>query len=222
MLCTNGLTDPLSHPSEDLITLTQNIPSAEIPGVLVQNAVQKGGQDNVTVLTVRMETSDAPSAAKSGQVSEKQKIESLKNIPLFQGISQSPNDLIKISSLLIYQEVAKGTELIREGEASEEMFILLKGQVNVLKDGQVIASIDEGGVIGEIGFFSKIKRTASVIATVPSQLLSLNRKDFYSLLKSDKDLVIQITFGVIQDLSNKVKHGSENLADLKTAVHLGK
>src|SRR6185369_10602388 len=116
--------------------------------------------------------------------------------PIFQGISQSASDLIKISSLLIPRKIRAGEFLIRQGETSEEMFILLKGEVSIICNDQVIAKVGEGRVIGEIGFFNQSKRTATVKATTDLELLVIHRSDFLHLMKHDKDLVMRFSFGV--------------------------
>jgi CRP/FNR family transcriptional regulator, cyclic AMP receptor protein len=80
-------------------------------------------------------------------------------------------DLLHLSAHLPVVEFDPGHVLVREGEASSTIWILLSGEVQVLKGTAVVARIEQpGAVIGEMAALLGTRATASVEATLPSRL----------------------------------------------------
>ncbi|MEO5679644.1 MAG: cyclic nucleotide-binding domain-containing protein [Acidimicrobiales bacterium] len=61
------------------------------------------------------------------------------------------------------RRVAEGTDLIRQGESGDELYLLLDGIVSVAVDGVVLAELGPGAVIGERAQLAG-RRTATVTA----------------------------------------------------------
>jgi CRP-like cAMP-binding protein len=65
-----------------------------------------------------------------------------------------------------------GETIIREGEASEGLFVLLQGKVGVYKRDLSLAEIKQRGtVFGELGLILGIPRTATIQALEPTFVL---------------------------------------------------
>jgi CRP-like cAMP-binding protein len=80
-------------------------------------------------------------------------------------------DLLQLSSHLPVVELDPGHELVREGEVSSAIWILVSGELRVLKGSTVVNRIDRpGAVIGEMAALLGTRATASVAASQPSQL----------------------------------------------------
>ena len=92
----------------------------------------------------------------------------LKHCPLFRGMS--PYQIKKIILLSDMIEFAPGEALVRQGETSTGMFVLLAGSVDVVieRDGTALV-VDRGkpgDLFGEIGFAARdVARTATILAT---------------------------------------------------------
>ena len=87
-------------------------------------------------------------------------------------------EIKKVILLSKVKKLHKDEILIKEDEFGNEMFIILKGAVDVVVgDKQKIASLSVGDVVGEVGFIENIRRTATVIATEDIEVLVLNSKD---------------------------------------------
>lgn len=81
-----------------------------------------------------------------------------------------------------------GTELIREGDTADGLYILLNGRLRVTKkteDGRihVVGEISRGEMVGEMGLLGEGARTATVTAIRDSDLLRLSTDTFYQLLQ---------------------------------------
>jgi len=69
--------------------------------------------------------------------------------------------------------VAEGQMLMKQGDYSTELIGIEEGTADVIRDGNKIASLKEGDLIGEMGLLEHEPRNADVVATSPMRLLKL-------------------------------------------------
>ena len=80
-------------------------------------------------------------------------------------------DLLQLSSHLPEVEIDSGHEILREGERTGAIWILVSGELRVRRGTTVIDWIDRpGAVVGEMAVLLGTAATASVEATEPSRL----------------------------------------------------
>jgi CRP-like cAMP-binding protein len=72
--------------------------------------------------------------------------------------------------------------LTREGAPGAEFFVLVAGEVTVTRRGRTLNRLGAGAAFGEIALLDLGPRTATIVATEPSDLLVFNRAEFASLL----------------------------------------
>ena len=108
------------------------------------------------------------------------RVELLKKIPLFAECSKA--DLREIARITDELTVDEGTVLIREGEHGHELFVVVRGQLGVYRDGGTVAFIGPGEVAGEMALLSKRPRNATVAAATEAYLLRAGDRDFLALL----------------------------------------
>jgi glucose-6-phosphate 1-dehydrogenase len=78
---------------------------------------------------------------------------------------------------------AAGEMLIRKGDLGREMYVLVRGQVEVVDDtGKVLTTLEDGACFGEIALLIHTPRTASVRAKTGCDLLALDRAAFSRIL----------------------------------------
>ena len=82
----------------------------------------------------------------------------------------------------------RGDPLLREGEASEGMFILLGGQVSLSQGGAVIKEMGPGEVLGEMGLITHAPRTATATACGRVKALELRRVDYEAIREAHPEL----------------------------------
>lgn len=105
-------------------------------------------------------------------------------------------------------------EIVVEGECCNCMYIILSGMVSVIKNNAPIASLGVGEFVGEMAFFTKLKRSTTVVADEPTLTLRLTY-EFMKTIKSDtrekiKDLCIM---GLVE----RVQQSEQRLQLRKTA-----
>ncbi|MFC1996108.1 SpoIIE family protein phosphatase [Chloroflexota bacterium] len=109
------------------------------------------------------------------------------NIALFSSLPRS--EIKYLAEVMKHVEVEAGTVLIKEGEHGEKFYIILAGQVEVIKslgmaDEQVLGKHGPADFFGEMSLFNPDGlRTASVRTCTPVELIELCRSDFDSLLQ---------------------------------------
>ena len=128
----------------------------------------------------------------------------LKKIPLFSDFPTST--LRKILLLCSKVTLEAGEILCKEGAASDSMYILLSGklQVNIRSSDVPVATIDPVSSIGEMGVFTGETRSATVIATQKSALFSLNKGSLNIFISKDPDFGVRIMSKVIKTLSERI------------------
>jgi CRP/FNR family cyclic AMP-dependent transcriptional regulator len=114
----------------------------------------------------------------------------LKAIPLFADLDDA--ELGQIASLVSEVSVSAGKELVREGDYSYEMLAIEEGTAKVERGGEHLADIGPGDVVGEMGVLSKDQRNATVTATTPMRLFTLDRWDAKKLRKMSPELATQL------------------------------
>ena len=136
----------------------------------------------------------------------------LKKIPIFAGLS--PSQVQKVLSLFARQAFKSGHVLCESGSTSEEMFVLLSGELGVLtEEGIQIASLTPVTTVGEIGIVIKQPRSATVTATKDSNILSIRKSHFDNLIREDKDIRITIYRNIIEILSDKLVNDNVRMRD---------
>lgn len=74
----------------------------------------------------------------------------------------------------------RGEVLVREGDPADRFFVVLSGRFSVHKGDGIgsVAEIAQGELVGEVGFFAGLPRTATVLAARDSIVLEIGRDQF--------------------------------------------
>lgn len=78
--------------------------------------------------------------------------------------------------------VRAGRQLIRQDEIGRECMVIADGTFSVTRDGEPVAQLGAGDVMGELSVITRRPRTASVHATSDSTVYVFNSREFRSLL----------------------------------------
>ena len=112
----------------------------------------------------------------------------LKGTPL---LSQMPVGVLSsLAEAMEFALVDTGRDIIQEGEMGRSLYFIYGGGVIISKENEVgdpveVARLAQGDIFGEIALLEKVRRTASVTAAVPTELLVLPKQAFDSLLVAE-------------------------------------
>jgi CRP-like cAMP-binding protein len=104
----------------------------------------------------------------------------LRGLPPFRALSTA--DLALVLEHGEWRNVGPGALLIEQGEAGDTFFVVGAGQVDVDRDGEIVASLGPGEHFGEIALLTDAPRNASVIAHTPLRVFALDREGFTSVI----------------------------------------
>ncbi|MGE3728446.1 MAG: cyclic nucleotide-binding domain-containing protein, partial [Candidatus Sericytochromatia bacterium] len=144
--------------------------------------------------------------------------DTLKRVSVFQ---DAPADFFdKIKLCLRFEEHPAGKILVREGQRGDTMYIIRRGTVEVLKDFQVVASLHEGEIFGEMALVLSEPRSATVRTQSTAQLYKLNKLAFESVVQAYPEVYERIkkiaeARRAVSDIKANPEHqGTERLQQL--------
>jgi CRP-like cAMP-binding protein len=142
---------------------------------------------------------------------------SLKQADIFYQFS--PAQLEMVAALCQEREFAMGEDIVNEGAATKELYIISHGEVEVLvnpalvggpdaQPGMVtIATLRRGQSFGEIALVDEGLRSATVRAvTKEARLLIISRDKLIQLCETHPQLGYRLMYNLAADLSMKIRN----------------
>ncbi len=128
----------------------------------------------------------------------------IRSIPRFSGISEGARHLLQQQGSV--REYRKGEPIFFEGDASENFYMMLRGEVTifrVLESGrEMIMDIIRGGeAFGEVALIDGDPFPANAVARTAATVLSLPRREYLLLLEQFPE----VTRSIIRDLNLRVR-----------------
>ena len=113
----------------------------------------------------------------------------LEEFALFRTLSSEQR--LKALNAMVRQDLVRGQMLVAQGGPSDSLFLVLHGALAVRKTGYIepIAELRAGELVGEIGFFANVPRTADVIAIRDTSVLALTRPAYQKLVEEAPAIV---------------------------------
>jgi cAMP-dependent protein kinase regulator/CRP/FNR family cyclic AMP-dependent transcriptional regulator/cGMP-dependent protein kinase 2 len=100
-------------------------------------------------------------------------------IPLFAGLTL--DQVEEIAGACNELRIEPGGTLLQEGDFGYSMFAIAAGTAEVVKDGKVLRTLGPGDVFGEIAVLSSGRRTATVVATSPMEVVTILNRDVWRI-----------------------------------------
>jgi len=138
------------------------------------------------------------------------KILLLRGIEIFEALSVS--ELAAVASVTEEIVCPPGDIVIKEGETGETMYLIIKGEVSVIKDqGEKheieLDRISSGDYFGEMALFEDVLRSATIRTEQESRLLVLHKQEFKEIVREYPQIALNICkvlSGRIRKLHKKV------------------
>ena len=110
------------------------------------------------------------------------KIDELAACELFRGLTN--RELKSLGRMCTKIIVAEGSNLVAQGRRGEECFVLASGRAEVLVDGEPVATVHAGELVGEVSMLDRGLRTATVVAATPVEAWVFDANQFAELLSA--------------------------------------
>lgn len=143
--------------------------------------------------------------------------EKLKTIPLFKKLGGKTEAIDQVIAVLGSRHAGRGEKIIAEGDTGEEMYILLKGEIEISrftleKESYTVAKLNDGMNIffGELALIDNDKRSATVTALTECELLVLSRPKFLDLCGSHSDIGWNLALEMAAIVSGRLRKANED------------
>ncbi|MDP3277478.1 MAG: cyclic nucleotide-binding domain-containing protein [Deltaproteobacteria bacterium] len=145
----------------------------------------------------------------------------LREIGLFGGLSDTTLDLL-LEDLSVVN-VEAGSFVLKEGESAREMFVVIGGELEVLKRSPSgsearVAMLGPGDWVGEMSILDVMPRSASVRALAPSLMLVVSASDFDKLYRRDIQSYAMLVMNIARELSRRLRVADGIVANVAATV----
>jgi SulP family sulfate permease len=128
-------------------------------------------------------------------------------------------DAIRLIAYLEQVKLEPGDYLMRQGEESDSLVFIEIGQVSVyleLEDGKRVRLQKQtmGTIVGEVGLYLDVPRSATVIADIHTQAYRLSREALERMKTDDPDLAIAFNAMMVRLVSERLISTNRELAAL--------
>jgi len=96
--------------------------------------------------------------------------------------------------------------IMKEGETGAFMYVVLEGRVAIAVKGKIVERVGRGGIFGEMALVDQSPRAATATAETDCQLLTVNRKDFLHLVKSNPAFAVSLLLAAADRLRQMTAH----------------
>jgi CRP/FNR family transcriptional regulator, cyclic AMP receptor protein len=147
--------------------------------------------------------------------------DTLREIGLFGALSdETLSYLVQTLPIVMFEA---GDHVFREGDQAREMFVVLGGEVEVLKRAKRgsearVAMLGPGDWFGEMSILDVMPRSATVVAVAPSRLLRITSESLDALYRRDLKSYSLIVLNIARELSRRLRVADGIIADFVANV----
>lgn len=140
------------------------------------------------------------------------KVADLKTVPFFQELSE--DELKKLVQVMEEKSFRKGEILFNEGEVGKALYLLVEGEVEVVKTmkgwyKETLAIFKKGRLFGELSFLSGRNHSALARATQDVKVYVLTKDQYDRFEKSDPVIAQKIMKVIALTLSTALQKMNE-------------
>ena len=113
-------------------------------------------------------------------------VEIIRKVPLFANLSKA--EAREVAKLCSERTFEPGQQIFRQGEEAQLMMAILAGRARVDRDDKSITTVTAGDSIGEMSLIDGHRRSASVIAETPVEVIVIYQTTFAKLLDGNPSI----------------------------------
>jgi len=133
--------------------------------------------------------------------------EMLARTRLFAGVD-SPG-LERIAARMTELDVPAGRVIARQGEIGTGFFIVVSGEVRVVRDGETLAELGPGAFFGELSLIDQEPRVAQVVSSEPTACLALASWDFEAIVGEQPS----VAMAILRELARRLRELTRELTE---------
>jgi CRP/FNR family cyclic AMP-dependent transcriptional regulator len=150
---------------------------------------------------------------RAGRVPLMDEQELLRTVPIFSELSEP--DIASLARLTSRRHCPKDTVVFFENEEGDSFFCIVDGRIKVTilgDDGRevILSVLGRGDFFGEMALLDNEPRSATAIAVEDTELLSLHRNDFQSVLTDNRSIMSAL----IKILTARLRRANHQISTL--------
>ncbi len=148
--------------------------------------------------------------------------ETVRESPLGEGLTAA--QCRTLARTLTACGLKQGQFLIDEGQKDECLHVITKGSLAVVKpsgsgDWITLSVLHEGDMAGELGFVDGVEHIAGLRALTNTEVFSLNRSDFESLIAKDPELVYKVMRSIIRTVHGILRRMNVQFVEMSNYIY---
>lgn len=146
-------------------------------------------------------------------MSIEQEVELIRRIPIFERIQPAMQKLLCFGSERLTYDA--GQPLVKVGDAADAAYVIIEGTVEVSVGPLVISTSGANEIIGEIGIFGDVPRTATVTATSRVEALKISKELFINIIRQNPDAALEVLRVLATRLANTTRQLTRTVTGTK-------
>lgn len=136
--------------------------------------------------------------------------EALDRIELFDGLEEP--DVMEIAALFEVEEHPGGTRIFAAGDPSDEMWIVLSGEVRIEVPGSGrVGTVGPGECLGETALLTRTPHSADAVAESPLQVAGIRARELEALVRRRPSTGVVLYRNLAQGLGSKLRRSGAGL-----------
>ena len=154
-------------------------------------------------------------------IHDPENLDRLREIGLFGGLG---DDVLRsFVATLEVSELSPGAVVFKEGESGRELYVILDGEVEVLRRSKRghetrVAILGPGDWFGEMSVLDVLPRSATTRILAPTRLLRLTAHELDTLYRRDTRSYSLLVLNIAREISRRLRVADGLLAELVTNV----
>ncbi len=146
--------------------------------------------------------------------------DTLRAIPLFRQMNET--ELHQIKEIFYVKSFPAGELIVKQGERSRILWVLLKGQCEVIKEAGevgprgdvVLDTLEPYAHFGEMSFFGTSPHLANIKAKTAINVICIPHAEFNDLVQDGVSAAYKIAYNVVDSLADRLRRMDQWVADL--------
>ncbi len=135
----------------------------------------------------------------------------------------TPAETQVLAELVRLRELTDGEVLLPEGARDGNLHVVVRGRIDVCKDGPhgrtLLHTLEPGDLVGELSFMDDAPRYASLVASGPTEVLALARRDFETLVDREPRVVYKVMRAIMRVAHKVQRRLSQQMRDLENYLY---
>jgi hypothetical protein len=134
-------------------------------------------------------------------------------VPLLLGLDHK--DAMRFLKLATVIQFNKDDHIVKKGDVGNEMFVILKGSVDVRDAGHRLAAFGKGGIFGEMAYLNAEPRSADITARENTEILVVTQDTIKASMEKMPEVAARVLFNMSLILTERLKDTSAKFVKAK-------